>query len=227
MGFELKRYVSPPPENAHLQIVLSANKVNLVFDVGANIGQFALSLRKAGYRGRIVSFEPLADAWEKLQEASKGDDLWEIAPRGALGGEDGEIELHIAGNSQSSSMLNMLDTHLKYVPGSNYIGSERVPLRQLDTAGMSYLRPDSVLFIKADVQGFEDQVLKGAGKLLKKAVGMHLELTLIPLYEDQPSYDEIIIGLKSLGFNMWDFKPEYFDPLTGRMVWACGTFFRD
>lgn len=167
-GFEIKRYVAPPPEKANLITMLSANGVNLVFDVGANIGQFALSLREAGYRGRIVSFEPLTDAWERLQEASQGDQLWEIAPRGAIGAEDGETEFHVAGNSQSSSVLKILDVTVKRFPEASYVSSEHVPLRQLDAIGTDYLRSDSVLFIKADVQGFEDQVLKGAVELLKK-----------------------------------------------------------
>src|ERR1700683_2208237 len=88
-GFDLRRYVAPPPEYAGLIAMMRANGVNLVFDVGANIGQFALSLRDAGYDGRIVSFEPLSDAWEKLKEASRSDGLWEVAPRGAIGAEDG------------------------------------------------------------------------------------------------------------------------------------------
>ena len=225
VGFEIRRYVAPLPENARLITMLKANSVNLVFDVGANIGQFALSLRNAGFGGRIVSFEPLSEAWEKLHETSRDDDLWELAPRGAIGAEDGEIELHVSGNSQSSSMLKMLDTHLSFFPESAYVASERVPLRQLDTIGTDYLRPDSVLFIKADVQGFEDQVLKGARKLLNRAVGLHLELSLIPLYEGQRLCDDLIGDLKYLDFKMWDLKPEYFDP-NGRLIWGSGVFFR-
>ena len=226
-GFDVRRYVAPLPENAHLATMLSANGVNLVFDVGANVGQFSLSLREAGYKGRIVSFEPLAEAWEKLHEVSREDNLWEIAPRGAVGAEDGETEFHVSGNSQCSSVLEMHDAVLKISPKASYVGIERVPLMRLDTIGVSYLRPDSVLFIKADVQGFEDRVLKGARELLRTAVGLYLELSLIPLYEGQQLYDEIIVELKSSGFVMWDFKPEYFDPLNGRMVWGCGTFFRN
>ncbi len=165
------------------------------------------------------------DAWEKLHEANRSDELWEIAPRGAIGAEDGEIEFHVSGNSQSSSILKMLDTHLKFYPESAYIARERVPLRRLDAIGMGYLRSDSALFIKADVQGFEDRVLEGAGELLRKAVGLHLEVSLIPLYERQLLCDEMIRKLKDLGFHMWDLKPEYFDR-DGRLIWGNGVFFR-
>lgn len=225
MGFELRRYVAPPHENVRLITMLSAHNVNLVFDVGANVGQFALSLREAGYKGRIVSFEPLSDAWESLRKASREDDLWEVAPRAAIGAVEGEIELHVAGNSQSSSALGMLDTHLRLIPESEYIAKEIVPLRRLDDLGMSYLRPDSVLFLKADVQGFEDRVLKGAERLFEKAVGVHLEVSLVPLYKDQCLYYDLENYLRNRRFELWDLKPEYFDSM-GRLIWGSGVFFR-
>ena len=71
IGLDIRRYVPPLPYHARLTKLLSANHVNLVFDVGANVGQFAQSLRAVGYTGRIVSFEPLNDAWKELQEASR------------------------------------------------------------------------------------------------------------------------------------------------------------
>lgn len=225
-GFELKRYSPPPPEYSNLAKMLLANRVNLVFDVGANNGQFAMALRTAGYAGRIVSFEPVRDAWQKLQEASPRDPLWEIADRGAIGARDSEISIHVARDTQCSSVLDTLDAVNRITSEAVYVGSEQVPLQKLDSIGPRYLRPDSVLFIKADVQGFEDQVLKGATELLKKTVGLHLEMSLVPLYEGQPLYHDLINVLEPAGFRLWDFKPEYFDRENGRMVWGCGTFFR-
>jgi hypothetical protein len=122
--------------------------------------------------------------------------------------------------------LGMLDAHLRIAPESKYVSSERVPLRRLDSVASGYLRPDSVLFIKADVQGFEGEVLKGAKELLKAAVGLHLELLFVPLYAGQSSYDQLIVDLKGLGFAMWGLKPEYLDPESERMVWGAGVFFR-
>ena len=89
--------------------MLKAHEVNLVFDIGANAGQFAQSLRELGYRGRIVSFEPQSEAREQLERAASVDPLWEVAPKAAIGPEDGEIELNLAANSISSSLLPMLN----------------------------------------------------------------------------------------------------------------------
>lgn len=225
-GFDLRRYRPDRSEAAQFMAMLSIHEVNLVLDVGANTGQFGQQLRLAGYRGRIVSFEPLSTAHEKLVEASRNDPLWEVAPRAAIGNEDGGIEIHVAGNSVSSSVLDMLDAHVSAAPESRYVGSERVPLRRLDTLASDYLHPDSILFIKIDTQGYEDRVLQGASNLLEKAVGLQLELSFVPLYDGQRLYDEMVDQLKALGFELWGMSPVFVDPQSGRLLQVDATFFR-
>ena len=95
-GYELREYNPAISESAQFMKMLSTHKVNLVFDVGANVGQFGRkNLRDAGYSGRIVSFEPTLAAWNMLLAESKNDPLWDVAPRTAIGNADGEIEIHI------------------------------------------------------------------------------------------------------------------------------------
>src|SRR5690242_4817270 len=69
--------------------------IDFVFDVGANRGQFAQQIRAAGFSGRIVSFEPLSDAHEKLRQAATRDVLWSVHDRCALGDSDGSTVIHI------------------------------------------------------------------------------------------------------------------------------------
>jgi FkbM family methyltransferase len=225
-GLELKRYTPSHSEDARFLAMLAAHRVNLVFDVGANTGQFGRRLRDSGYHGRIVSFEPLPSEWNQLVNASRNDPHWDAAPRGAIGGEDGEIEMHVAGNSASSSALNMLDSHIDAAPESAYIGTVRAPLRRLDSIGPGYLAADSVLLIKIDTQGFESEVLKGAPEMLKKAVGLNLEISFVPLYEGQPLFEEMFARIRTLGFEAWDFKPAFVDYKSGRLLQADVTFFR-
>lgn len=226
VGLDFIRYDSAHSQDARFRDMLAAHQVNLVFDVGANSGQFGRYLRQIGYRGRIVSFEPLSTAWTQLQNTSARDPMWEAAPRCALGSEDGEIEIHIAGNSFSSSALNMLDSHLNAAPESRYVGAEQVPLHRLDTVGLDYLHPGSAPFLKIDTQGFEGSVLEGAARLLKIAVGLHVELSFVPLYENQQLFDSLICALESAGFEIWDCVPCFYDPRSGRALQADATFFR-
>ena len=226
LGFELHRYRAANSTGPQFIAMLSSHNVNLVFDVGANTGQFARKLREDGYYGRIVSFEPLSVAHEELLLSSKRDPLWEVAPRAAIGDDETDVELNIARNSASSSVLNMLPAHTAVVPSSRYIGTERVSLRRLDTVAKNYLQANSVPFIKIDTQGYEDRVLTGASQLLDRLVGIQLELSLVPLYEDQSLFSEMMELLESKGFNLWAIWQSFVDETTGRLLQADATFFR-
>jgi len=73
---------------------LAVHDVDLVIDVGANIGQYASGLRKRGYLGRIWSFEPIDTAFKQLQSAAKGDDRWMVTQT-AVGAVRGEAILNV------------------------------------------------------------------------------------------------------------------------------------
>ena len=226
LGFDLRRYNPASSEAAQFITMLSGHGINLVFDVGANTGQFGQSLRDGGYRGRIVSFEPLSKAREQLLEVSRKDPLWEVAPRAAIGSEDGDVEIHVAANSASSSVLDMLEAHASAAPESRYIGSEKVPLRRLDAIALGYLRPDSVAFLKIDTQGYEDRILLGASELIGQIVGLQLELSMVPLYEGQLLFGDMVSKLKANGFEIWATWQSFIDSRNGRLLQADVTLFR-
>lgn len=227
IGLDVTRHRPEISEAGRLARMLAEHEVNLVFDVGANTGQFARSLRDVGYRHRLVSFEPLSTAHTELLRASSRDPEWEIAPRAAIGDREGEVEIHCAGNSVSSSILEMLGSHSNAAPDSAYVGGERVRLTTLDTLGMSYLTPSTVSFLKIDTQGYEDRILDGAPGILANATGMQLELSLVPLYEGQQLFDSLIDRVRTLGFEIWSLCPGFFDPHTGRLLQVDAIFFRD
>jgi FkbM family methyltransferase len=207
--------------------MLEEHNVDLVLDVGANVGQFAQSMRSSGYRGRLVSFEPLSSAHAQLLRNSHRDQCWQIAPRAALGDHEDEIDIRIAGNSVSSSVLAVLTSHENAAPESRFVGNERVRLTQLDSIVGEYLQADSVPFLKIDVQGYEDRVLDGAKNFLNVAIGLHLELSLVPLYEGQQLFQPLVDRLRRIGFSIWAIWPGLHDLQSGRMLQVDATFFRD
>jgi len=225
-GFELRHYQADSSDDARMRSMLLGHGVNLIFDIGANTGQYGRHLREIGYVGRIVSFEPLPQVWEQLKVTSDKDPLWNIAPRAAIGDRDGEAEINISANSVSSSLLTMLTAHVQASPSSAYVGCVETKLCRLDSIGQSYIREDSALFIKIDTQGFESRVLDGAAELLQRATGVQLELSFVPLYEQQSLYDDLIQRLRKLDFELWALTPGFTDLHSGRLLQADATFFR-
>ena len=229
LGYDVQRFEPASSHAAQLRAILATHRINLILDVGANIGQFGRELRDhVGYDGRIVSFEPMRSAHEALTQVATGDALWEVAPRSALGAHSGSVTLNIAGNrySASSSVLDMLPSHLEAAPESGYVGSEVVPLEPLDAVAPGYFRGDSRAFLKIDTQGYESEVLRGAAETLGRVVGVQLELSLVPLYEGQRLMPELLEHLSRLGFELWGVAPAFVDPRTGRMLQIDATLVR-
>lgn len=232
LGLEVGWVKPPQPTQDQLEarkIVTSLHQfdIDLILDVGANQGQFAAEMRQGGYTGRIVSFEPLSQAHGKLAQACAGDALWEAYPRCALGDRAGEAEINIAGNSQSSSILPMLETHRSAAPESAYQGKELVPVKTLDAVAGKYLQDARAAFLKIDTQGFEWHVLDGARETLPHIKGVLVELSLVPLYEGQHLWREVIDRLEAAGFTLWAFKPGFSDPVSGRSLQVDGIFYRN
>jgi len=229
LGLDIHRYVpqvpyNPPPSS--IVSLLRKFEIDLVLDVGANAGHFASGIRRGGYTGKIVSFEPLSQAHSELLQSCSWDALWEAYPRCALGDFNGEVEINIAGNSASSSILPMLDAHSSAAPTSVYIGKEKVPIGTLDSVVAPYLQGAQAPFLKIDTQGFEWQVLDGAKESLPHIKGILIELSLLPLYEGQHLWREVIDRLEAAGFTLWAFKPEFTDLNQGRTLQVDGIFFR-
>jgi FkbM family methyltransferase len=198
--------------------------ITVVLDVGAHIGDYASTLRRFGYKGRIESFEPLARAHAELSSRAAGDPLW-TCHRLALGDRSGTLTLHVAGNEVSSSALDMLPRHVQGDPGSSYVGSERVTVRTLDELGLTDASDRA--YLKADVQGFEQRVLAGAGRTLESVRLLEVELSLVKLYEAGPLLAEMLEYLKDLHFEPIWFERAFGDAGTGRLLQIDGIFARD
>ncbi len=77
-----------------------------------------------------------------LSEAAGRDPKWHVNPRCAIGDYDGEIEINISGNSVSSSVLPMMESHSSAAEGSAYVGVETGAAQ---SAGRGSTRMDGTL----------------------------------------------------------------------------------
>ena len=225
-GFDVGRLTTKTNPAYQLYRGLQHFNVDLVFDVGANIGQFASELRSVGYKGDIVSFEPLSDAHKSLSACAKGDAKWQVHERTAIGDFDGEVEINVSGNSVSSSVLPMTEAHSAAAADSAYVSSEKVSIAMLDTIASRYVSKANRFFIKIDTQGFESQVLDGAQETLTQAQGLLCELSLVQLYKGQLLWLDLIKRIESAGFTLWSIQRGFTDPRDGRTLQINAIFFR-
>jgi FkbM family methyltransferase len=224
VGIDLVRYRGTVFPHLRRGELLAERRIGVALDVGASSGGFAHDLRAGGFAGRIVSFEPLSDAYASLAAAAAADSAWEIRNL-ALGAVDGEAELNVAANSMSSSLLPMLDRHVAAAPQSAYVGTERVRVARLDSIREEILRPEERVFLKLDVQGFELAVLDGAAETLQQVEVLQTELSFFPLYAGDAPFAEVLNRLDDEGFNLLWFDGALRDG-SGQLLQMDGVFAR-
>ena len=225
-GIEVNRYNTAQSKAARIGVQLAYHEIDCILDVGANNGGYARFIRSAGFSGNIVSFEPQADAHQKLILASRADPAWHIAPRMALGYTESKMEINVSENSTSSSLLKVLPSHIESAPESKCIRTEQVDVHRLDTLGDSTINAARRIYLKIDTQGYEMPVILGAAGIMDRIVGVQLEMSVIPLYEGQSLYQDLLVWFSNAGFELWGVEPGFMNKTTGRMLQFDGIFFR-
>jgi FkbM family methyltransferase len=211
LGIEIHRYQRALDVDVRRTRFLSEQRVGAIVDGGANRGQWAQAVRGNGYRGVIVSFEPLTDAFAALSIASAGDPLWRCV-QAALGEADAEAQLNVAGNSFSSSLLPMELTHTSASPESVYVRTEAVHVVRLDSVVPEMVLAGTNLALKLDLQGYEAAALAGAEGILAEVRLVECELSIVPLYHGQSLYRDMIELLEGLGFSLASLSEGLVDP---------------
>jgi FkbM family methyltransferase len=190
----------------HLKALLGRYEVDLVIDVGAHHGQFATFIRDIGFEGRIVSYEPVSDAFAALEQSSATDSKWEVN-RLALGSEDGTASINVANSTDFSSFLSLSRYGATTLASkAATVREERVPMRRLDSVLPAEVGSGSS-FLKVDTQGWDVRVLEGATETLGRVVVLQVEVALRPIYDGMPSLEDVLAVLRSNGFEPADFFP--------------------
>lgn len=218
VGLDIVR-LNPANANRRRLQALSDYGVSATLDVGAADGEFGQKLRSSGYRGRIVSFEPLRESYAALSQRIASDAGW-TAVQSAVGDRDGTVDINVSGRSTSSSVLPMLPSHLRVVPESGYVSVETVPIVRLDSDVPKRLPGDAPLFLKIDVQGFEQSVLAGAVGILQRTAVIEVEVSTLPLYEGGALYVDILGFLAARGFRLISWEDVLTDPRSGNLLQA-------
>ena len=134
--------------------------------------------------------------------------------------------INIAGNSYSSSFLNMLPRHVEAAPDSAYIGQQEISVTTLDSIFPEVASTARNIFMKIDTQGFERRVMQGALTSLPRIAMIQLEMSLVPLYEEELGLVDMLTYMSNLGYRLIALEPGFTDPRTAHLLQADGIFLR-
>ena len=198
-------FVSSLGLSNHLKKLFESQGVDTVWDVGANRGQYYRFLRNSvGFKGSILSFEPLSELNGRLSEKSKQDPDWHVFPF-ALGEKNEQLAINVMQSNDMSSFLSPDSNHTDRFRDSNKpVKTEMVEVKCLndiyEEISKKYGARKS--YLKMDTQGFDLNVIKGGAEVISNYIALQTEASVLPLYEGMPDYRETISYLNSIGFEL-------------------------
>ena len=220
LGYDMARFEKQITMHSHLRAQIALLEIDVVLDVGANVGQHAMLLRDLGYRGRIVSFAPASNAFAKLREAAAADPLWQVHNL-ALSDQAGEATMDISGTDVFSSLHpHSAYGKVRYGRHIEVVRNETIRTERLDTFLASELPEFDThrVFLKMDTQGHDMRVFAGAGTYQGRFKGLQSELSVKPLYEGVPDYLEALLCYQQAGYKPTGIYANHRDHETGQII---------
>jgi FkbM family methyltransferase len=205
------------PLEEHLRALIARYDIDLVVDVGANFGQFHDTVRDAvGFTGPIVSFEPVSSFRSQLEARRHLDPNWHVEPV-ALGSASQSAVINVMESPGLSSLkdpdLAAMQSLLPAPDRTGLAATETIEVRRLDEIAPRHAALASAkrALLKTDTQGFDVEVLRGAGAFLSQTSAVQVELSVLPIYANAPGYQEVIAELQQLGFDLSGMFPVTLD----------------
>jgi FkbM family methyltransferase len=192
-----------------LSYLLNRLGIGLVLDVGAYVGKFAIRLRKAGYRARIVSFEPNPELHQNLRSLSANDPAWSIQQCG-VGAIPEDRVFNVTQDRGFTSLGRPNEFAKRQFNNLATVDHEIVaPIRRLDVVLSDIFGSKEVpeFCLKTDTQGFDLQVYESLGELSKLCRLVLTEMPFQPIYENVPAFEEMSAFFKQRGFAPVEYYP--------------------
>ena len=188
--------------------ILDVNKVNIIVDAGASIGDITLNLTEVFPNSVIHAFEPFPEFFKILDEKSEINKR--IIPYScALSDSDGVGFLNINKSEDTNSLLNS-DVHASN-PHSNLLETKETT--EVETKKLDQIFPNETIdLLKLDLQGGEYNALQGAINLIndQRIKCIICEVIFDKIYNNQKNGSELLLFLESKDFKILNFYQNHY-----------------
>ena len=131
---------------------------DLVFDVGANLGDYSQIF--LGLGAKVVSVEPEPYGVKRLKARFNGVDNVTVIPKG-LGSKEGSLPFYVSSKSHATSTFSKEWRSGSRFKDRKFDETINIPVTTLKSLFRKFGTPS---FIKIDVEGFESEVLEGLSR---------------------------------------------------------------
>lgn len=217
-GYQVSRYPVETSLDYHLMELIRKLDISVVVDVGAHHGEYALRLRRLGFTGSIVSYEPSPEAFAVLAERANPDPNWSVVQK-AASNRDGEAKLVIYGQSQLNSLFEASDYgSANWGEDMGRRGSLSVETCRLQPMIRELKKAHNRVLLKVDTQGNDLTVLEGTDSELHSVHALQVEVPVQSIYAGVSDFLETVGRLTDLGFDITGMFPIMRDPRDGLRV---------
>lgn len=173
----------------------------IIVEAGAHVGTDTVEMAKRWPKGKIFAFEPIPELYQRLVENLKGFGNVKCYKL-ALSHKTGSSIMFVSsGFSDGSSSLLKPKEHLQIHPDVKFHKKIRIQTTNLDdwVEEQGIKRID---FLWLDIQGSELDVLKNAGKILRKVKVVYTEVHLVENYKHGVLYSDLRKWMEAIGFKV-------------------------
>ncbi|MDY6806539.1 MAG: FkbM family methyltransferase [Cyanobacteriota bacterium] len=188
-----------------------------VIHIGAYEGEEIQAYREMGIE-KVLFVEANPEVFDRLQEKMAAMPEVRVANY-AICDRSGSVELHVAANEQSSSILSANNQSEQNVY-TREISKVTVEAKTLDNLLAELnLSPEDFNLLNIDIQGAELLALRGASNALQFVEGINIEVNYEEIYRGCPLIEDIDEFLEKAGFERVATTTPY-DPSWGDAFYA-------
>lgn len=208
LRWRIKRFlgVGGLPIHKELGMIDFRKGSRIVFDVGANRGNFAATILLGAPLSQVHCFEPNPELFPQLEAKCHSFGMEKGRPRAipnsvGVGASPGMLELIVTNFAPASSMLPVGQAAETGWPMADFGVRAKVPVPVITL--QDYAQETGIAdarLLKLDVQGFELEVLKGCGEFLSQIDYVYAEVQFLPLYEGGPLWTDLLRFLSERRF---------------------------
>ena len=207
--------------NFVIEKILKIYDIQMIFDIGSNIGQFSKKILNLNYKNKIVLIEPVYDTFIALKNNFKNKNNLEFLNVG-IGTKTSNLTIYksLRGKNKGdmNSLLKISKIGTNLVKNAVITSEEEVKIIDVNEFLKNYDLKKTLF--KIDIEGYDFKVLRHIKKeYLQQITCILCEIQNVTMFEKQENnFKEEIEFFENNNFKLFGVDPFFINPSTGQLI---------